>query len=74
MKVKFVFAWYDLYVGLYIDRKNRCVYIMIPTIGIKLLFGVKDMKIDVINEYTSNEGRFTPEDLLKTSMIKDKTI
>lgn len=26
MTVRFSFAWYDLWVGVYIDRKNRRIY------------------------------------------------
>lgn len=38
MKVSFVFAWYDLWVGVYWDRKNRHLYLMVPLVGIRLEF------------------------------------
>ncbi len=37
MKVKIFFAWYDLWIGVYIDRSNQAVYIcLFPTIVIKV--------------------------------------
>ena len=34
MKVSFLFAWYDLWVGVYVDRKGRRVFIMpVPMMG-----------------------------------------
>jgi hypothetical protein len=27
MKISFFFAWYDLWVGAYYDRKNRIIYV-----------------------------------------------
>lgn len=37
MKVSPVFAWYDLWVGVYWDRSKRCLYILpIPMIGVKI--------------------------------------
>jgi hypothetical protein len=35
VKVHFIFAWYDLWVGIFIDRAKRKVYIFpFPTLGI----------------------------------------
>lgn len=35
MKVKLIFAWYDLWIGVFIDRAKRRVYILpLPCIGI----------------------------------------
>lgn len=40
MTVRFIFAWYDLWVGLYWDRSKRRLYILpIPCVGIVLDFG-----------------------------------
>lgn len=37
--MKFVFAWYDLWVGVYWDREKRKLYIFpIPCFGIVLSF------------------------------------
>lgn len=34
MRIKFLFAWYDLWVGLFIDRSKRRVYVLpLPMIG-----------------------------------------
>jgi hypothetical protein len=39
MKVSFLFAWYDLWVGLFWDSKKKWLYILpIPCIGIILKF------------------------------------
>ncbi len=49
MKVQFLFAWYDLWIGLYFDKKNRKLYILpLPMIGIIILFSTKDTKSDKI--------------------------
>lgn len=35
MKARFIFAWYDLWVGVFIDRPKRRVYVFpLPCIGI----------------------------------------
>lgn len=35
--VTFMFAWYDLWVGVFIDRRKRKVYVMfLPCIGFLL--------------------------------------
>lgn len=35
MKVRFIFAWYDLWVGVFVDRPKRRVYIFpIPCFGV----------------------------------------
>ncbi len=37
MKIKLFFRWYDLWIGAYIDKKNRAIYIcLIPMVGIKI--------------------------------------
>lgn len=37
MKIKFIFAWYDLWVGAYWQKKKRRLYIMIlPTLGVRI--------------------------------------
>lgn len=33
-----VFAWYDLWVGAYWDRKSRSLYLMIPFVGLRIDF------------------------------------
>jgi len=42
MRVRPVFAWYDLWVGAYWDRKNRCLYLMIPMVGFVVTFGITE--------------------------------
>lgn len=35
MKIRFLLAWYDLWVGVYIDRKHRRIYILpLPCLGL----------------------------------------
>lgn len=37
MTVKFMFAWYDFWVGVFVDRPKKCVYIFpVPMFGIKI--------------------------------------
>jgi hypothetical protein len=37
MKIQFLFKWYDLWVGIFYDRKNRWIYLLpLPTVGIIL--------------------------------------
>lgn len=39
MTVRFIFAWYDLWVGAYYDRKSRSLYLLpVPTLGIVITF------------------------------------
>lgn len=39
VRVKPVFAWYDLWVGLFWDRKTRRLYILpVPCVGVSLEF------------------------------------
>ena len=51
IKIKFIFAWYDLWVGLFWDRNNKYLYIFIlPTIGIVLKFEQTEIDWDNINQ------------------------
>ncbi len=37
MKIKPFFRWYDLWIGAYIDKNSRAVYIiLIPMVGLKI--------------------------------------
>lgn len=39
MKVRFLFAWYDLWIGAYWDSKSRRLYILpLPMVGVVLEF------------------------------------
>jgi len=39
--MKFIFAWYDLWIGIYWDKKKRRLYILpIPMVGIYIQFFV----------------------------------
>jgi hypothetical protein len=38
-RVSAFFRWYDLWIGLYVDTKNRAIYICpLPMIGIKIVY------------------------------------
>lgn len=40
MKIKPLFAWYDLWIGAFWDRKNRKLYLLpLPCIGVVVDFG-----------------------------------
>ena len=37
MKIELLFAWYDFWVGIYLDRKNRALYMFpLPMLGVKV--------------------------------------
>lgn len=39
MKIKFIFVWYDLWIGIFIDKNKRKIYILpLPCIGIVIDF------------------------------------
>ena len=39
MTIRFIFAWYDLWVGAYWDRQGRRLYILpLPMVGVVLTF------------------------------------
>lgn len=39
MKIRLMFAWYDFWVGLYYDQKNKILYFFpLPMIGFKITF------------------------------------
>lgn len=39
MRVRFIFAWYDLWVGVFIDRAKRRIYVLpLPCVGIAVDF------------------------------------
>jgi|GEM_PF-3377823 len=44
MKVELIFAWYDLWVGFYWDRKNRWLYFLpVPMFGLVFKFGAEEV-------------------------------
>lgn len=43
MKIRPLFAWYDLWVGVFWDQSKRKLYILpLPMLGIVLDFGERD--------------------------------
>lgn len=67
MRVKFLFAWYDLWIGAYINRKRKEVYVFpIPMFGVVVKFGpdyrpvAEDplaLKIRLMRESADEQGR-----------------
>lgn len=42
VKIKLIFAWYDLWIGIFWDKNKKHLYIFpIPIVGIKIFFGNK---------------------------------
>lgn len=47
MRIKTFFRWYDLWIGMYIDTKNKAVYVCpIPMFGIKVTWGSTELVLD----------------------------
>ena len=80
MKIQFLFKWYDLWVGIFYDRKNRWIYILpLPMMGIILKLPtsqVKKLNIpDVSNRrellinfctwYMGDENSNLPDDMVE---------
>ena len=38
MRIRGVFAWYDLWIGAYYDRKGYELFLMIPMVGVAVHF------------------------------------
>jgi hypothetical protein len=56
MKIKFLFAWYDFWVGFYWDKKNRSLYILpIPMFGFVIQFGCKPQFSDELIDSFYND-------------------
>ena len=42
MKISFVFAWYDFWIGIFIDKKKHRLYLFpVPMFGIEIQYGIK---------------------------------
>jgi len=37
LRVEFVAAWYDCWIGAYYDRKGRWLYLMVPFVGVRIM-------------------------------------
>jgi hypothetical protein len=43
MSIKLIFAWYDLWIGAYWDRKAKVLYVLpLPCLGFKITFAAQD--------------------------------
>lgn len=64
-KIKLFFAWYDFWIGWFYDKSKRILYIcLLPTIVLKLDFGVSFMGIDYsngIDKTVSVEGKMSDD-------------
>lgn len=38
--VKIIFAWYDIWIGVFVDRKQKLIYFFpVPMIGVRFKYG-----------------------------------
>lgn len=43
--VKFIFAWYDLWIGFFIDKNKKLVYFFpLPMLGVRFKYGYLEYK------------------------------
>ncbi len=54
MKIKLMFAWFDIWIGVYIDRKKRTIYIaIVPMLIIVVIWRDKNIylhkKTEILN-------------------------
>ena len=57
MKISPIFAWYDLWVGVFWDRVKRKLYVMpFPTLGVVLNFSKPAMIVPKTNPYECAPG------------------
>ncbi len=64
MKVRLVFAWYDLWIGAYWDRQTRTLYLMVPTIGIAISTQERRPEVRKVPRYVTQViDDFTEEDI-----------
>jgi hypothetical protein len=65
MRLGFIFAWYDLWIGAYWDRKMRRLYILpLPCVGIYVQFAQKTDSDDAtmgLTQYHENNAVARPE-------------
>jgi hypothetical protein len=53
MKIEFLFKWYDLWIGVFYDKRQRWIYILpIPTLGIIL-----KLPTQVVNKLNTPDGK-----------------
>lgn len=46
-KIELMFAWYDIWVGVFIDKRKRIVYVFpLPMIGIKITLAKRGEQCD----------------------------
>ena len=59
MTIKPIFAWYDLWVGVFVDRQKRRLYIFpLPCVGLVIDFGQEE---EAVTEQGIFQGTDSPE-------------
>jgi hypothetical protein len=57
IRIKFLFAWYDLWVGAFWDRKSRKLYILpLPCVGVVIWFPKKCSKCGNVEVFEQQTG------------------
>lgn len=68
MRIKPLFAWYDLWIGAFWDRKARKLYVLpVPCLGVVISFA-KPREWLVIEDSRKNSV-FSPDDMQPTGYI-----
>lgn len=69
IKFYWVYAWYDLYVGLYWSRRQNSLYFLILGVGFKIHFHKFEMD-DAIDDVRCKHCKDEPSYLQQLKMLK----
>ncbi len=71
MRVSLIFAWYDLWIGFFWDKKKRCLYFFpIPILGIIFKFN-KPMKQELKTKMAMDRAKAVFEQKLIPMLVEN---